>query len=143
MFNILGMVVSALVEAKRLKIARDHHLQEQQGSVVPMSVLWLFPQLVLVGIGEALHLPGNVSFYYQEFPVALKSTATAIMSIIIGMAFYASTILVDLIRNVTNWLPDDLNKGRLDNFFWTLVVLGLMNFGYYLVCAKFYKYQNV
>ncbi|XVF46403.1 hypothetical protein PTKIN_Ptkin03bG0024000 [Pterospermum kingtungense] len=142
LFNILSMVVSALVEAKRLKMAHDHHLQQQQGSIVPMSVLWLFPQLVLVGIGEALHLPGNVSFYYQEFPVSLKSTATAMMSIIIGIAFYASLILVDIIRKLTNWLPDDINKGRLDNFFWTLVVLGLLNFCYYLVCVKFYKYQN-
>ncbi|XWS71777.1 hypothetical protein CRYUN_Cryun03dG0167700 [Craigia yunnanensis] len=142
-FNILSMGVSALVEAKRLKIAHDYHLQEQQGSVVPMLAFWLFPQLVLVGIGEVFHFPGNVSFYYQEFPVSLKSTATAMMSIIIGIAFYVSTILVDLIRSFTKWLPDDINNGRLDNVYWSFVVLGLLNFGYYLVCAKLYKYQNV
>jgi len=51
--NILSMATSALVESKRLKIARAHHLQGRPGSIVPMSVLWLFPQLVLVGLGEA------------------------------------------------------------------------------------------
>jgi len=47
--TVLGMVVSALVESKRLKLAHVHD--------VSMSVLWLFPQLVLVGIGEAFHFP--------------------------------------------------------------------------------------
>ncbi|KAH0987122.1 hypothetical protein GBA52_014299 [Prunus armeniaca] len=41
--NILGMVVSALVESKRLKIAKTHHLQDQLGAIVPMLALWLFP----------------------------------------------------------------------------------------------------
>ncbi|XWS74238.1 hypothetical protein CRYUN_Cryun02cG0198400 [Craigia yunnanensis] len=142
-FNILSMAISALVESKRLKIAHDHHLQDQQGALVPMLSLWLFPQLVVVGIGEAFHFPGNVSLYYQEFPVSMKSTATAMISIVVGIAFYVSTALVDLIRNVTGWLPDDINNGRLDNFYWTFVVLGLLNFGYFLVCAKLYKYQNL
>ncbi|XVE59136.1 hypothetical protein DITRI_Ditri05aG0021500 [Diplodiscus trichospermus] len=142
-FNVLSMAISALVESKRLKIAHDHHLQDQPGAIAPMLSLWLFPQLVVVGIGEAFHFPGNVSLYYQEFPVSMKSTATAMISIVIGIAFYVSTALVDLIRNVTEWLPDDINDGRLDNVYWTFVVLGLLNFGYFLVCAKHYEYQNL
>ncbi|XVF05634.1 hypothetical protein REPUB_Repub05bG0189400 [Reevesia pubescens] len=142
-FNILSMAISALVESKRLKIAHDHHLQDQTSAIVPMLSLWLFPQLVVVGIGEAFHFPGNVSFYYQEFPVSMKSTATSMISIVVGIAYYVSTALVDLIRNVTGWLPDDINHGRLDYVYWTFAVLGLLNFSYYLVCAKFYKYQNL
>ncbi|XVF46405.1 hypothetical protein PTKIN_Ptkin03bG0024200 [Pterospermum kingtungense] len=142
-FNILSMAISALVESRRLKVAHDHHLQNQQGAIVPMLALWLFPQLVVIGIGEAFSFPGNVSFYYQEFPVSLKSTATAMFSLVAGIAYYVSTALVDLIRNVTAWLPDDINHGRLDNVYWTFVVLGLLNFGYFLVCAKLYKYRNL
>ncbi|BFG24906.1 hypothetical protein CerSpe_111800 [Prunus speciosa] len=41
--NVLGMVVSALVESKRLKIAKTRHLQDQLGAIVLMSALWLFP----------------------------------------------------------------------------------------------------
>ncbi|GMI92083.1 nitrate excretion transporter1, NRT1/ PTR family 2.7 [Hibiscus trionum] len=135
-FNILSMVMSALVESKRLKTVHDN----RQG-VVPMLALWLFPQLILVGVGEAFQFPGNVLLFYQEFPVSLKSTATSMMYIVIGVAYYFSTALVDLIRNVTGWLPVDINDGRLDNVYWTLVVLGLLNFGYFLLCAKFYKYR--
>ncbi|KAB1226109.1 Protein NRT1/ PTR FAMILY 2.7 [Morella rubra] len=141
--NILSMAVSALVESKRLKIAKAHNLQDLPGSIVPMLVLWLFPQLVLVGVGEAFHFPGQVSLYYQEFPTSLKSTATAMISLIIGIAYYLSTALIDLARRVTGWLPDNLNDGRLDNVYWALVVVGVINFGYYLVCARLFKYQNV
>ncbi|KAF3966041.1 hypothetical protein CMV_009823 [Castanea mollissima] len=137
------MAISALVESKRLKIAQAHHLQGQPGAIVPMLALWLFPQLILVGIGEAFHFPGQIALYYQEFPMALRSTSTAMIAMIIGIAYYLSTALIDLVRRVTGWLPNNINNGRLDNVYWLLVVVGVLNFGYYLVCAYLYKYQNV
>ncbi|XP_022156163.1 protein NRT1/ PTR FAMILY 2.7-like [Momordica charantia] len=141
--NTLGMVVSAVVESKRLKIAHAHHLQGQPETIVPMLSLWLFPQLVLVGIGEAFHFPGQVALYYQEFPTSLRSTATAMISMVIAVSFYLSTALIDLLHRVTKWLPDDINQGRLDNVYWMISVIGVINFCYYLVCAKWYRYQNV
>jgi len=133
--NVLGMVVSALVESKRLKLAHVHD--------VSMSVLWLFPQLVLVGIGEAFHFPGQVTFYYQQFPQSLKSTSTAVVSMLIGIAFYLSNALIDQVRRSTDWLPDDINHGKIDNVYWMLVLLGGINFVYYLFCSSAYKYENV
>ncbi|PRQ33781.1 putative nitrate-transporting ATPase [Rosa chinensis] len=141
--NVLSMAVSALVESKRLKIAKDHQLQDQPGAITPMLALWLFPQLVLVGVGEAFHFPGQVALYYQEFPVSLRSTSTAMISLIIGISFYLSTGLIDFVRRVTSWLPDNINNGKLENVYWMLVVVGVINFGYYLVCTNLYKYQNV
>ncbi|KAK9940260.1 hypothetical protein M0R45_016928 [Rubus argutus] len=136
--NVLGMAAAALVESKRLNIAQHH-----SGDNAPMSVLWLFPQLVFVGIGEAFHFPGQISLYYQEFPVSLKSTSTAMISLVVGIAFYLSTGLIDLVQRFTSWLPDNIDNGKADNVYWMLVVIGVVNFGYYLVCAKLYKYQNV
>ena len=132
--TVLSMVVSALVESKRLKSAHGH---------VSMSVLWLFPQLVLVGIGEAFHFPGQVTFYYQQFPQSLRSTSTAMISMIIGIAFYLSAALIDHVRRSTNWLPDEINHGKVDNVYWMLVVFGGINFVYYLLCSISYKYENV
>ncbi|XP_040994156.1 protein NRT1/ PTR FAMILY 2.7-like [Juglans microcarpa x Juglans regia] len=141
--NILSMAMSALMEWKRLQIAQAHNLQDRPGSIVPMSAFWLFPQLALVGIGEAFHFPGQVALYYQEFPKSLKTTSTAMISLIIAISFYLSTALIDLVRRVTGWLPDNLNGGRVDNVYWALVVVGVLNFGYYLLCSCLYKYQNV
>lgn len=131
--NIISMAISALVESKRHNLAQSKHL---------ISVLWLVPQLAIVGIGEAFHFPGQVDLYYQEFPDSLKSLSTAMIFLIIAVAFYLSTALIDLVRNV-GWLPDDINYGRLDNVYWVLVVIGVLNFGYYVVCACLYKNQSV
>ncbi|MED6180072.1 hypothetical protein PIB30_006885 [Stylosanthes scabra] len=133
--NVLGMVVSAVVEWKRLKMLHDENKS--------MSVLWLFPQLALVGVGEAFHFPGQVGLYYQQLPESLRSTSTAMISLLIGIAFYLSTALIDQVRRSTNWLPDNINVGRVDNVYWMLVLFGAINFVYYLICATFYKYHKV
>ncbi|XP_020964259.1 protein NRT1/ PTR FAMILY 2.6 isoform X2 [Arachis ipaensis] len=134
-FNILGMVVSAIVESKRLKMFHDANKS--------MSILWLFPQLVLVGVGEAFHFPGQVAFYYQQLPQALSSTSTAMISLIIGIAFYLITALTHEIRRSTHWLPDNIDYGRVDNVYWMLVLFSGINFVYYLICATFYKYSKI
>ncbi|XP_058199680.1 protein NRT1/ PTR FAMILY 2.6-like isoform X1 [Rhododendron vialii] len=135
----LSMAVSAIVESKRLEKA--HNIGAN--SIVPMSVLWLVPQLALAGMGEAFHFPGNNAFLYQEFPLALKSTATAMVAMMIAIAFYLSTAVVGIVQKVTNWLPDNINEGRMDKVYWVCFGLGGVNFVYYLGCAWFYKYQGL
>ncbi|KAJ9542763.1 hypothetical protein OSB04_029269 [Centaurea solstitialis] len=139
--TISSMAISALVESRRLSMARAHNLDGN--SVVPMSTFWLVPQLVVVGVAEAFNFPGQVSLYYQEFPKSLKSTAAALVALFIGIAFHLGTAVVVLVRKTTRWLPDGINDGRMDNVYWMLTVIGIASFGYYLVCAWFYKYQNV
>ncbi|KAK6163257.1 hypothetical protein DH2020_000121 [Rehmannia glutinosa] len=141
--TVISMAISAIVESKRLNTARSENLQNETNAIVPMSAFWLVPQLAIAGMGEAFHFPGQVSLYYQEFPDSLKSTSTAAVAMFIGIAFYISNALIDLVRRVTGWLPDDINNGRLDNVYWVCCILGGLNFGYYLTCALLYKYQNV
>ncbi|XVE79099.1 hypothetical protein DITRI_Ditri14bG0030400 [Diplodiscus trichospermus] len=143
LFNMTGMAVASLIESKRLKLAQTHHLSDQPGSIVPMFVLWLVPQLVLVGLGEAFHYPGQVTLYYQEFPKPLRSTATAMISVVVGISYYLSTAVIDLVRRVTTWLPDNINKGRLGKVYLMFAMMQMLNFFYFLFCAKCYKYQNV
>ncbi|KAG2628432.1 protein NRT1/ PTR FAMILY 2.7-like [Panicum virgatum] len=142
--NLAGMVAAALVERRRLHVVRAHHGAnvDAPGLVTPMSVLWLIIPLGVVGIGEALHFPGNMAFYYQEFPKTLRSTATAMAPLLIALGFYLSAVFVDVARRVTAWLPGNINKGRLDNVYWAVAVMAAVNFGYFLVCASLYKSRN-
>lgn len=64
------------------------------------------------------------------------------VAVVFGIAYYMSTALVGLIRHVTGWLLDDINQGRLDYVYWTVAVVGLLNFGYFSVCSYLYKYRN-
>ncbi|VVB04693.1 unnamed protein product [Arabis nemorensis] len=132
--TILSMAISAVVEAKRLKTVETEHL---------MSVLWLFPPLVILGIGEAFQFPANIELFYGEFPESLRNTATSLTSVVIGISFYVGTALTDLIQRTTEWLPDDINHGRVDHVYWVLVIGGVVNLGYFLVCSWFYRYRNL
>ncbi|XP_026417262.1 protein NRT1/ PTR FAMILY 2.7-like [Papaver somniferum] len=136
--NIIGMAASAIVEAKRINVARSQNIAGNMA--VPM---WLVGPLAIVGIGETFHFPGKVSLYYQEFPKSLRSTSTSMISMLVALGYYLSTTLIGLVRRVTKWLPDDINEGRLDNVFWLLVVIGVINFGYYLTCSVMYKYKSI
>ncbi|KAF7120877.1 hypothetical protein RHSIM_Rhsim13G0090900 [Rhododendron simsii] len=139
MLCALSMAVSAVVESNRLKEA--HNIGAN--SIVPMSALWLVPQLALAGMGEAFHFPGNISLFYQEFPAALKSTATSMVAMMIALAYYLSTAVVGIVQRKTNWLPDNINEGRMDKVYWVLFGLGGVNFVYFLICAWFYKYRGL
>ena len=69
-----------------------------------------------------------MTLYYEDFPPSLKNT---------------STVLVGVVRRTTAWLPNNMNASRLENLYWLLTVMATVNFGYYLLCAKLYKYKNV
>ncbi|OEL29090.1 Protein NRT1/ PTR FAMILY 2.7 [Dichanthelium oligosanthes] len=148
--NVASMAVAALVERRRIRVARAHaHPASSSGSAgsaaaaaLPMSALWLVAQLALTGAEEALHLPGNTALFYQEFPATLRSTATAMPPLFIAVGSYLSTAFVDVVRRATGWLSDDLNRSRLDRVYWTLALVAAVNFGYFLVCAITYHYSN-
>ncbi|TVU36912.1 hypothetical protein EJB05_18867, partial [Eragrostis curvula] len=143
--NVASMAVAALVERRRIRVARGV-VAGNGGSavvVVPMSAAWLVAQLALTGAEEAMHLPGNTALFYREFPPALRSTATAMPPLFIAAGSYLSTAFVDVVRRATPWLPDDLNRSRLDCVYWTLAFVAAVNFGYFLVCATMYQYKDV
>ncbi|WZZ45298.1 hypothetical protein YC2023_041557 [Brassica napus] len=77
-FTILSMAISAVVESKRLKTVQNEHL---------MSVLWLFPPFVILGISEAFQLPAHIELFYGEFPESLRNKATSLTSLVIGITF--------------------------------------------------------
>ncbi|XP_017231644.1 protein NRT1/ PTR FAMILY 2.7 [Daucus carota subsp. sativus] len=140
LINIIALVGSAIVENQRLQVVKKFHLDDQPGSEVPMSAFWLGINLTIIGISEALHYPGQVAFYYQEFPESLRNTATAMISLIVGIGFYSSAVVIGLVRRATDWLPDDINAGRADYVYGIMAGIGMLNFAYYLICAKSFNY---
>uniref|UniRef100_I1P0S9 Uncharacterized protein n=1 Tax=Oryza glaberrima TaxID=4538 RepID=I1P0S9_ORYGL len=61
----LATVVAALVEARRLRVARDTGLMDRPDVTVPMDVWWLVPQHVLVGVAEVLAVIELKEFFYD------------------------------------------------------------------------------
>ncbi|KAL3748337.1 hypothetical protein ACJRO7_009556 [Eucalyptus globulus] len=149
--SIISMLVSALVEERRRTIALTRltlGIEPRRGAISSMSALWLVPQFALAGLAEAFASVGQVEFYYKQFPENMRSVAGSLFYCSIAVANYLSSLLISIVHRVTagaesgNWLPEDLNKGRLDYFYYLIAALGVLNFGYFLLCARWYKYKG-
>ncbi|XP_054820252.1 protein NRT1/ PTR FAMILY 2.9-like [Prosopis cineraria] len=147
---ILSMLVSGVVEQHRrsLALTRPIGIQPRKGAISSMSALWLVPQLTLAGLAETFTSVGQVEFYYKQFPENMRSIAGSLYYCGMAGSSYLSTLLISIIHKVTeesatgNWLPEDLNKGRLDYFYYMIAVLQVLNLGYFLLTSKWYKYKG-
>lgn len=136
--SIIAMVTAALTEYYRMQ-----HLNKR------MSVFWLVPQFFLVGAGEAFCYVGQLDFFLRECPKGMKTMSTGMFLSTLSLGFFFSSALVAVVRRVMGesghgaWLTDDLNDGRLYNFYWLLAGLSVVNFAVYLVSARWYVYKEV
>ncbi|GLJ43898.1 hypothetical protein SUGI_0915060 [Cryptomeria japonica] len=131
----LGMAVAAIVERKRLNVVHGHRVAEE-------SALWLVPQLVIMGLGDAFQNVGKIDLFYAEFPETMRSTATALVAAGVAVGSYLSSLLISVIHRNSNWLANNINEGRLDYFYALLCVMGVVNFGYFSACSRRYKYKT-
>ncbi|KAF8043704.1 hypothetical protein BT93_A1882 [Corymbia citriodora subsp. variegata] len=146
--NILGGIVASFVEIKRKKVAAAHNLLDQPKAIIPISVFWLVPQYVIHGIAEIFMSVGHLEFLYDQSPESMRSTAAALYWVAISVGNYLGTLLVTLVHNYTgkerNWLPNhNLNRGRLECYYWLTSAIQVVNLVYYLACARLYTYKPV
>lgn len=148
--SILATFVAGFVEIKRKDAALAHGLMDKPHQIIPISVFWLTPQYSLHGMAEAFMSIGHLEFFYDQAPESMRSTATALFWLSISAGSYTSTLLVTLLHKFTarpdgsNWLPDNnLNRGKLEYFYWVITLLQLVNLVYYLFCAKFYTLKPI
>nr|XP_009788955.1 PREDICTED: protein NRT1/ PTR FAMILY 3.1-like isoform X1 [Nicotiana sylvestris]XP_009788956.1 PREDICTED: protein NRT1/ PTR FAMILY 3.1-like isoform X2 [Nicotiana sylvestris] len=144
--NIIATIVSALVEIKRKAVAAQHGLIDQPTTVIPISVFWLVPQYCLHGAAEVFMAVGHLEFLIDQSPESMRSTAAALNSLTTSFGNYLGTLMVSVVHNYTgnehNWLPDrNLNKGKLDYYYWLVTGVQVLNLIYYMICVWFYKYK--
>ncbi|KAG1354472.1 protein NRT1/ PTR FAMILY 6.3 [Cocos nucifera] len=143
-FSIFAMAAAALTELKRLHAASA----VDPGSTVPLSVFWLVPQFFFAGAGEAFTYIGQLDFFLRECPKGMKTMSTGLFLSTLSLGFFFSSVLVTIVHKVTGetgrgaWLSDNLNQGRLYDFYWLLAALSVVNLGLFLVSAKGYVYKE-
>ncbi|RLN18175.1 protein NRT1/ PTR FAMILY 8.3-like isoform X1 [Panicum miliaceum] len=85
--SILAMVSAAFVELKRLEVARSEGLIHEKVDV-PMSILWQIPQYFLVGAAEVFTAIGQVDFFYDQGPDAMRSLCSAFALVTVSVGDY-------------------------------------------------------
>lgn len=145
-FSIFAMVAAALTELKRMRVTHLHNLTHNPNSEIPMSVFWLVPQFFFVGSGEAFTYIGQLDFFLRECPKGMKTMSTGLFLSTLSLGFFFSSLLVTVVHRVTGhhkpWLADNLNQGKLYDFYWLLALLSGFNLVIYLFCAKWYVYKD-
>ncbi|KAM7274275.1 hypothetical protein ACFE04_028939 [Oxalis oulophora] len=143
--SIIAMVAAALCELKRLRAAHAYGLTDKPEAEIPLTVFWILPQFLLVGAGEALTYVGQLDFFLKECPKGMKTISTGLFLSTLALGFFFSSILVTIVHKVTvnnPWIANNINKGKLYNFYWLLVVLSVFNFVVFSFCAKWYVYKD-
>ncbi|CAN6303983.1 unnamed protein product [Urochloa humidicola] len=147
--STVAMVISAIVEDRRRSIALSQPTLGKTmmgGDISAMSSLWMVPQLMILGLSEAFNLISQIEFYYKEIPEHMRSVAGALAFCNLALGNYLSGFLVTIVHQTTgsgrNWLAQDLNKGRLDLFYWTIAGIGVFNLIYFLICARWYRFKG-
>ncbi|MCL7046236.1 hypothetical protein MKW94_025320 [Papaver nudicaule] len=144
--SIIAMIVSALTEIKRLKVARESGLRNDPNATLPMTVFWLIPQFLIVGAGEAFTYTGQLDFFLRECPKGMKTMSTGLFLSTLALGFFLSSCLVSIVHMLTGetkpWLADNINQGKLYDFYWLLAGLSILNYGAYLIAANWYVYKE-
>ncbi|XP_045833767.1 protein NRT1/ PTR FAMILY 8.1-like [Trifolium pratense] len=145
--SIISMIVAGILEVIRLDIVRKNNYYDLE--TIPMSIFWQVPQYFLVGAAEVFTNIGQMEFFYGQAPDAMRSLCSALSLTTNALGSYVSTLLVTIVTKVTTrngslgWIPDNMNRGHLDYFYWLLTFLSVINFIVYLWIAKRYTYKKV
>lgn len=146
--SVLTMAIAALVEKKRLEIAREYGSADVPNATVPMTIWWLVPQYLLIGISDAFTMVGLQEFFYDQVPREFRSIGLSLYLSIFGVGSFLSSFLIFVIEKTTGgkgrdgWISDNLNKGHLDYFYWLLCGLSALGFMTYLYFTRRYVYAH-
>ncbi|KAK9941330.1 hypothetical protein M0R45_017936 [Rubus argutus] len=143
---VLGML--SMVAAGTTEIARLKHVVSGE-KISTLSIFWQIPQYVLVGASEVFMYVGQLEFFNGQAPDGIKSFGSSLCMASISLGNYVSSLLVIMVMGITakdkspGWIPDDLNTGHMDRFYFLIAVLTAFDFVIYVYCAKCYKCINL
>ncbi|XP_057793624.1 protein NRT1/ PTR FAMILY 5.10-like [Salvia miltiorrhiza] len=146
--GIVCMVVAGFTARRRLEISLEHGLLDLPAETVPMSIWWLAPQYLVMGVADVLTFVGLQEFFYDQVPGELKSMGLALSFGVAGVGGFLSSFLVSVVDRATSghdrdsWLSDNLNRAHLDYFYWLLAGLNALSVVLYIYFAKSYDYSK-
>jgi peptide/histidine transporter 3/4 len=144
----VAFVVAALVEMRRLSVARDAGVVDQPDAVVPMSLWWIVPQYLLLGAADVFTMVGMQEFFYDQMPSALKSLGLGLYLSVIGVGSFISSFLISVIDGITksgggtSWFADNLNRGHLDYFYLLIAALTALELLAFIYFSSAYVYKR-
>uniref|UniRef100_A0A0D9XH88 Uncharacterized protein n=1 Tax=Leersia perrieri TaxID=77586 RepID=A0A0D9XH88_9ORYZ len=132
--STVAMAYSAQVEAWRLAAA-----------ALPMNIMWQAPSYLVLGVAEVFTIIGMMEFFYEQSPESMKSLGAALVQLAIAVGNYLNSAMLSMVAAATTlgsgtgWIPDKLDEGHLDYFFWMMAALSVLNLLLFLHCSTRYR----
>ncbi|XP_027074027.1 protein NRT1/ PTR FAMILY 5.9-like [Coffea arabica] len=144
--SVIAMVIAALTERKRLELSRQMVASDLLSETVPLSIFWLLPQYILLGISDIFTVVGMQEFFYSEVPLRFRTMGIALYTSVFGVGSFLSALLISLVECFTSsggrensWFNDDMRNSRLDSYYWLLAILDSVSFVGFVIFFRFHK----
>ncbi|VAI90211.1 unnamed protein product [Triticum turgidum subsp. durum] len=118
-----AMAYAASVETRRL-------------SATSTSIMWLAPCYFVLGAAEVFTSIGMLEFFYDQSPESMKSLGVALAQLAVAGGNYLNSALLGAVVSTTGWIPDNLDEGHLDYFFWFMAALSVLNLLQFIYCSS-------
>ena len=147
--QVLVVACAYLVEVRRMRVIRERSVH-RAGDTVPMSIFWMLPQYVLLGVGDVFNSVGILEFFYDQSPDGMRSLGTTFFTSGLGVGNFLNSLLVTFVDRTTrgrgtagkSWIGDNLNDSHLDYYYVFLLLLSVLNMAMFVWVAKRYKYKR-
>uniref|UniRef100_A0A453A7Q0 Peptide transporter PTR2 n=1 Tax=Aegilops tauschii subsp. strangulata TaxID=200361 RepID=A0A453A7Q0_AEGTS len=113
--STLAMAYLALLERNRLAVGEA------------VSIMWQAPAYAVMGVSEVFTVIGTLELFYDRAPDNMRSLCTAFAQLAIAAGSYLNSAALGVVASATMWIPEDLDDGHLDYFFWTIAALSALN----------------
>ncbi|GMH15704.1 hypothetical protein Nepgr_017545 [Nepenthes gracilis] len=146
--STLTIVIAALVEVERLRVASHNGLLDAPKSVVPMTFWWLAPQFIVMGLSDLFAYVGMQELFYDQMPEDMRSMGSALTNGATGVGSFISSAVISAVQGVSarwgdEWLVNNLNRAHLDYFYWVLAGLCALDVVIYVLVAKWFVRKKI
>ncbi|CAN6233502.1 unnamed protein product [Urochloa humidicola] len=137
--SVMAMVVAALVESKRLNLT-------SKGDATQLSIFWLLPQYILLGVADVFTVVGMQEFFYTQVPSTMRTIGIALYLSVFGFGSFLGAFLISFLEMTTarmgeghGWFSDDPQQERLDKYYLFLALLSTISFVFFTYLCKYYN----
>ena len=145
--QIIAIAIAYAVEVRRMHVIRSNHIVGPK-DIVPMSIFWLLPQYVLIGIADVFNAIALLEFFYDQSPEDMQSLGTTFFTSGIGVGNFLNSFLVTMVDKITrrvgskSWIGNNLNDCHLDYYYGFLLVLSIANLGAFIWASRRFIYKT-
>ena len=139
----LAMITAGLVEIwrKETKTLSITSTCDSSVYISELSILWQLPQYLMIGATLVFTYVVSFEFFSSQAPKSMKGIIYSFNLLMIGFGYLTNTALswiVDLWR--PQWIPDNLNDGHLEYFFFLMAAIMMLTILVFIPCARWYTY---